>query len=532
DRGLQLFDEAASRAAKTGKCIGGQDAFQLHDTYGFPIDLTQVMAEERGLTVDVPGYEALMEQARARSREGGTKEATLHMPPPDVLDKLRNHLHVPPTDDSTRDDPKSTSVKVCAIWTGSELAARAEPEQPVALVFRKTPFYAESGGQVGDAGSLDIGEGGHHSGRFTIVDTQRVGDYVLHVGHLTQGTLRADDHGTVTVERGRRDRVAANHTSTHLLNHALRAVLGHEVEQRGSLVAEDRLRFDFTHTRALTAEELGRVEMLVNADIAKSLRVHHAVVPLEAAMKINGVRAIFGERYPDPVRVVSIGVAVDRLIADSGNKEWMNYSVEFCGGTHLKSSDEAQHFVITSEGASSAGIRRIFALTGMAAQAAEATATSIEHRAAAARRIEGQDLADEVQQLTADLAGLPVSIVFRHRFEPALAALRDRVRDWRKAQEGANRDMVVGQARTIADTAKGPVIVEELMGADPTALLSALSAVRAKRPECAILILSADEVNGKVAIAADVPKMYQDKGLKAGDWVRAAAQACGGAGGG
>jgi alanyl-tRNA synthetase len=532
DRGLQLFDEAASRAGKTGKRIGGDDAFQLHDTYGFPIDLTQVMAEERGLTVDVEGYEALMEQARTRSREGSAKETALHMPPPDVLDKLRNNLHVPPTDDSTRDDPKSTQVKVCAIWTGKELAARAEPEQPVALVFRKSPFYAEAGGQVGDAGTLDIGEHGSHSGRFVIEDTQRVGDYVLHVGHLTQGTLRADDQGTVTVERGRRDRVAANHTSTHLLNHALRAVLGHEVEQRGSLVAEDKLRFDFTHTRALTAPELARVEMLVNADIAKSLRVHHAIVPLADAKKIHGVRAIFGERYPDPVRVVSIGASIDRLLADPASKEWMNYSVEFCGGTHLKSSDEAQHFVLTAESASSAGIRRIFALTGMAAQAAEATATNIERRVAAARKLDGQALADEVQDLSADLTGLPVSIVFRTRIEPAMAELRDRVRDWRKAQEGANRDMVVGQARTIADSAKGPVIVEELMGADPAALLSALSAVRAKRPESAILIMSADEVNSKVAIAADVPKNFQEKGLKAGDWVRAAAQACGGAGGG
>jgi alanyl-tRNA synthetase len=532
DRGLELFDQAAARAGKSGGRIGGEDAFQLHDTYGFPIDLTQVMAAERGLTVDVAGYESLMEKARARSREAGTKADALHMPPPDVLEKLRAHLHVPPTDDTGRDDPKSTPVHVCAIWSGSELTSRAEPEQPVALIFRKTPFYAEAGGQVGDAGSLELGDHGHHTGRFTIEDTQRVGDYVMHIGRLTQGVLRTDDHGTATVERGRRDRVAANHTGTHLLNHALRSVLGTEVEQRGSLVAEDRLRFDFTHSRAMTHDELSRVEMQVNADIARALRVHAAVVPLEAARRINGVRAVFGERYPDPVRVVSVGVPVERLLAEPGNAEWAGYSVEFCGGTHLRSSDEAQHLVIVSEGASSAGVRRIFALTGMAAQAAAATSASIERRIAAARKLEGEALSDEVQAIAGDLGSLPVSVVFRHRIEPALAELRDRVRDWRKAQEGANRDLVVGQARTIAESAKGPVIVESLMGADPAALLSALSAVRAKCPDVAILIMSADEVNGKVAIAADVPKAFQDKGLKAGDWVRAAAQACGGAGGG
>jgi alanyl-tRNA synthetase len=531
DRGLQLFDEAAHRAAKDQQ-ISAQDAFQLHDTYGFPVDLTQVMALERGLAVDVAGYEELMERAHAKSREGGTKSESLRMPPPDVLDTLHNHLHVAPTDDSGRDDPKSTPVTVRAIWNGSELSARAEQEQPVAVVFRKTPFYAEAGGQVGDAGVLELGEHGSSTGRFTIEDTQRVGEYVLHVGRLTQGSLKADDHGTATVERGRRDRIASNHTATHILNHALRAVLGTEIEQRGSLVAEDRLRFDFTHSRALTPQELARVEMLVNADIAKCLRVHHAQVPLAHALKINGVRAVFGERYPDPVRVVSIGVPVESLIGTPSNPEWSQYSIEFCGGTHLRSSDEAQHLVITGEGASSAGVRRIFALTGTAAQAAEATALDLEQRAAAARKLKGQDLVDEVHAISAGLTELPISAVFRHRVEPALVELRDMVKDWRKAQEGANRDMVVGQARTIADQAHGPVIVESLMGADPAALLSALSAVRSKRPESAILIMSADEVNGKVAIAADVPKNFQERGLKAGEWVRAAAQACGGAGGG
>lgn len=532
DRGLQLFDEAAARAQKAGRLVSAQDAFQLHDTYGFPVDLTQVMAEERGLTVDVAGYETLMEAARARSREGSAKEDTLHMPPADVLEKFRTGLGIPATDDSTRDDPKPMPVQVCAIWTGTELTARAEPEQQVALVFRKTPFYGESGGQVGDAGVLELGDHGHSTGRFVIQDTQRVGEYVMHVGHLTQGTLRADDRGTVAVERGRRDRIAANHTSTHLLNHALRTVLGAEVEQRGSLVAEDRLRFDFTHPRAMTQQELARVEMLVNADIAKSLRVHAAVVPLAQARAVRGVRAVFGERYPDPVRVVSIGVPVERLLAEPANAEWEKYSVEFCGGTHLRSSDEAQHFVITGEGASSAGIRRIFALTGTAAQAAAATAAGLEQRMAHARKLEGQELADEVQSIATSLQELPVSVVFRQRVEPAIADLRERVKDWRKAQEGANREAVVTQAREIAEQAKGPVIVESLEGADPAALLSALSAVRAKRPDTAILIMSADQDAGKVAIAADVPKHFQERGLKAGEWVRAAAQACGGAGGG
>ncbi len=539
DRGLQLFDEAARRASDAAGgasgaagTISAQDAFSLHDTFGFPVDLTQVMAGERGLRVDLPGYEALMEAARERSREGGSRTEGLRMPPPDVLEKLRAGLHLAATDDSSRDEPKPTNGDIAAIWDGSQLVGRAEPERLIAVLLKKTPFYAESGGQVGDAGMIETGSGASRNSRFAVEDTQRAGDFVLHIGKVEHGTLSSGDHATATVERGRRDRIAANHTSTHLLNHALRAVLGQDVQQRGSLVADDKLRFDFTHPRAMTAEELAKTEILVNAAIAKALRVHHAVVPLDLARAIHGLRAVFGERYPDPVRVVSVGVPVERLLADPLNHEWMNYSVEFCGGTHLHSSDEAQHFVITGEGASSAGVRRIFALTGTAAQAAAATAANLEQRIAAARKRTGEELAEEVHALTSGLSELPVSTVFRHRVEPALAELREMVKDWRKAQEGANREIVVGQARTIAEQNDGQMIVESLMGADPAALLSALSAVRAKRPESAILLLSADEVNGKVAIAADVPKSLQAAGLKAGDWVRAAAQACGGAGGG
>jgi alanyl-tRNA synthetase len=531
ERGIALFEEAAGRAG-AGGCIAAQDAFGLHDTFGFPIDLTQVMAQERGLTVDTAGYERLMEAARNRSREGGGKDGGFRMPPPDVLEKLRTGLHVHATDDTGRDDPKPTSTAVAAIWDGNALVQKAVVEQKVALILRKTPFYAESGGQVGDTGIVECGRGASRTHRFRVEDTQRAGEYVLHVGHSTHGAISVGDDATATVERARRERVAANHTATHLMNHALREVLGGDVEQRGSLVADDRLRFDFTHGRAMTPEEVGRVEMLVNAAIARTLPVHHASVPLDKARAISGVRAVFGERYPDPVRVVAIGATVEEMLADPSNARWRGLSIEFCGGTHLRNAEEAQHFAIVGEGASSAGIRRIFAITGAAAHAAATTAASIEQRMAAARKHAGEVLAAEVAAIAAEIAEAPLSVSFRHRIEPALAELREKVKDWRKAQEGANRDAVVAQARDIAERASGAVIVEPVEGADPAALLSALSAVRAKRPASAILLLSADEAGGKVAIAADVPKELQAKGLKAGDWVRAAAEACGGKGGG
>jgi alanyl-tRNA synthetase len=271
---------------------------------------------------------------------------------------------------------------------------------------------------------------------------------------------------------------------------------------------------------------------MVNAAIAKTLPVHVATVPLEKAKAINGVRAVFGERYPDPVRVVAIGASVEDMLADPSNARWKGMSIEFCGGTHLRNAEQAQHFAITGEGASSAGIRRVFAITGAAAHAAATTAAALEQRLAAARKATGEALAAEVTAIAATLAEAPLSVSFRHRMEPALAELREHVKEWRKAQEGANRDAVVAQAREIAERATDAVIVESVTGADPAALLSALSAVRAKRPDSAILLLSADVAEGKVAIAADVPKDLQAKGLKAGDWVRAAAEACGGKGGG
>jgi alanyl-tRNA synthetase len=531
ERGIALFDEAARRAGP-GKRISAQDAFGLHDTYGFPIDLTQVMAQERGLAVDVEGYEKLMEAARERSREGGAKGEAFRMPPPDVLEKLRTALHVHPSDDSGRDDPKPTNADVAAVWDGHALVNKAVEEQRVALIFRKTPFYAEGGGQVGDCGLVELQGGAGRTHRFRVEDTQRAGEFVLHVGRLEHGTVAVGEHATLTVERGRRERVAANHTGTHLMNHALREVLGGEVEQRGSLVADDRLRFDFTHPKAMTADELAKVEMLVNAAIARKAVVDAAVVPLERAKAINGVRAVFGERYPDPVRVVAVGATVQEMLADPADARWRACSVEFCGGTHAKGSADVQHFAILSEGASSAGIRRIFAVTGTAAHAAAAAAANLEERLAKARKLVGEGLAAEVAAIAAALAEIPLSATFRHRMEPALAELREQVKDWRKAQEGANRDAVVAQAREIAERASGAVIVEAVEGADPAALLSALSAVRAKRADSAILLLSADAEAGKVSIAADVPKALQDKGLRAGDWARAAAEACGGKGGG
>ncbi|MFO0874755.1 MAG: alanine--tRNA ligase [Phycisphaerales bacterium] len=545
DRGLALFSEAASRSG-AGGVVTGEDAFRLHDTFGFPIDLTQVMAQERGVRVDVEGYEALMERARETSRKGETGEARITLPP-DALARLKA-LNIAPTDDSDKFHARPIMASVRAIWTGTEFENVAEIGRTVALVLDRTNHYAEQGGQVGDHGTFRVelrtgdGSGPGRDGTpsrggadFAIEDTQVVGGYVLHVGKVTEGVLRTGEHGELFLHRERREAIRANHTATHLLNLALREVVGGESDQRGSMVAPDRLRFDFACGHALSHDQTAHVERLVNASIERNLPVHADVVPLDRARAIRGVRAIFGERYPDPVRVVSIGATVGELLADPTNPRWESASIEFCGGTHLERTGDARRFVLVGEGALSAGVRRVFALTGAAALAAQAAGEALEQRALGAERLAESGADDlflrEFDELAPQVDALSMSLAARRRVQAIVDRLRERAKGLRKRQQGASRDATVAQARAIAEKAAGSVIVHALDG-DRDALLAAIDTIRARRPEAAVMLFAADQAAGKVTIVASVPPELIKAGLKAGDWAKEAAAACGGTGGG
>ena len=347
DRGIALFDQAAARAGD-GQGISAEDAFQLHDTFGFPIDLTRVMAEERSLSVDENGYERLMEGARERSRRGGDTQRAIGLPA-DALAQLK-FRSVTASDDIDKYHGRPVTATVRAIWNGRDFddnVDTTERGREYGIVTDRTNFYAEQGGQVGDTGKLRDNDADHSE--FTIADTRAFGGYVLHVGEIVRGNIRVGESVQLAIDRERREQIKANHTATHLLNLALRQVLGSDVQQKGSLVAPDRLRFDFSFTHAMSLDQIAEVERIVNEHIAESMPVHASLVPLEKAQEINGVRAVFGERYPDPVRVVSVGVGVDRLLSDPGSAEWMGYTVEFCGGTHLETTDGARRLVIVHE---------------------------------------------------------------------------------------------------------------------------------------------------------------------------------------
>ncbi|MFW6146751.1 MAG: alanine--tRNA ligase, partial [Planctomycetota bacterium] len=488
DRGIALFETEADKLEQGGKTeLPGDVAFELYATFGFPVDLTALMARERGLTVDMDGYHAAMAAHRATSAAGGGAFKVVHV------------AGLPETDESAKYDPRDLTATVLG-WVGEGrfVTEGAIPAgEVVSLVTDRTNFYAESGGQVGDAGTITT-----ETGAFVVHDTHYSGACVLHTGEVDAGTVAAGQTATLSVDPSRLDTMR-NHTTTHLLNWALREVLGEHVDQKGSEVDPDRLRFDFAHPKAVTDEQLAQVERLVNEQILADRPVGVNYMPLDEAMKLEGVRAVFGEKYPDPVRVVSIGTDDPRRAA--------GVSVEFCGGAHLGRTAEAGLFKVVSEEAVAKGVRRITALTGRAA---------VEYV---------RSLADVVRDATAALKVPPEQLGER------IAAMQAEIKTLRKKLEsgggggGAGVDALIAGAKTIGDVT---VVIGELQVASVAQLRSAVDQIRQTCAEqTAVFVGWTDE--GKVTlIAAVTDAVIQATGAKAGDWVRAVAPVVGGGGGG
>jgi alanyl-tRNA synthetase len=527
-RGIQLFDDAA----KSGSISAG-DAFKLHDTYGFPIDLTRIMAEERGMAVDLAGYEKLMEEAKELARSGGKEGASkLADLSPDALSQLAEG-NVRTTDDSFKYDGEPITSRVMAIWDGAELGSSpsdAADDQELAIILDRSNFYSEMGGQVGDSGTLTSA-----NMTFDVATTKAVAGYVLHIGRLRVGKIQAGDTVTATLSAGR-DLTQQNHTTTHLANWALRETLGDAVQQKGSLVDPEKLRFDFSHGKSLSEEELGKVEMLVNQGITAKHRVYAETAPQEQALKIHGLRAVFGEKYPPMVRVVSVGVPVGDLLKNPANPEWRKYSVEFCGGTHLGDTSQASAFAITAEESVSKGIRRIVALTGDSAKKAVEAAGQLDAQISDARRAAEGDLSRHIAALQKAVAGnLPLRA--KRRGQAAVAELQTRQKAFEKANKsqssGGGVD-AVAVAATLLEQAPtrggGKIIVGAIPGASDEQLRSAIDSLRKKAPSHGMLLGSA--VDGKVSFIAVVSDDVIAKGLKAGDWIQEAAKVAGGGGGG
>ncbi|MEJ6401897.1 alanine--tRNA ligase [Yoonia sp. 2307UL14-13] len=400
DRGLKLLDDELADLPDDA-ALPGAAAFKLYDTYGFPLDLTQDALREKGREVDTDGFDAAMaeQKAKARAAWSGTGEAADSAVWFDIADEHG-------TTDFLGYDTLTAEGEIVALVTDGAVTDKADGR--VQIVLNQTPFYAEAGGQVGDAGMIKT-----ETGTAQITDTKKVAGLYMHFAEVTEGTLSKGQAAELAVDADRRARIMANHSATHLLNEALREVLGDHVVQRGSLNAPDRLRFDFSHTKALSLEELEQLERDVNAVIRQNGAVETRIMTPDDAREM-GAQALFGEKYGDEVRVVSMGRKEGSGKGTDGN----TYSLELCGGTHVKQLGEIGAFVTLGDSASSAGVRRVEALTGQAAldylraqdhrlaQAAlalKAPATEVADRVRALLD-ERKTLTNEVAQLRRDLA--------------------------------------------------------------------------------------------------------------------------------
>jgi alanyl-tRNA synthetase len=347
NRGIKLFTSLVAQMRKDGRTqITGAEAFKLHDTYGVLIDITLQMAQEQEppLTVDVAGFEQAMEDAKNKAREGGKK-----------IDVAAVKGELPPTDDSPKYGTAQVEATVLG-WVKDNAVIRSgklTAGDSAALLLDRTGFYGEQGGQVGDQGTIH----GPNGASFEVEDTQRLGETILHLGTLDAGELKPGDRVLLNQSIRRRVDVMRNHTATHLLNLALKQVLGGDVDQKGSLVDDEKTRFDFSHDKPLTAEQVRAIEDRVNRQIIRDQPVTPVVMPLAEAKKLPGVRAVFGEKYPDPVRVVMIG-------AEKPEQVTLDNSVEFCGGTHVPRTGLIGFFRVTAQEGVAKGVRRITAVTG------------------------------------------------------------------------------------------------------------------------------------------------------------------------
>ncbi|HFP3933279.1 TPA: alanine--tRNA ligase [Escherichia coli] len=474
ERGLALLDEELAKLS--GDTLDGETAFRLYDTYGFPVDLTADVCRERNIKVDEAGFEAAMEEQRRRAREasgfGADYNAMIRV---DSASEFKGYDHL------------ELNGKVTALFVDGKAVDAINAGQEAVVVLDQTPFYAESGGQVGDKGEL---KGANFS--FAVEDTQKYGQAIGHIGKLAAGSLKVGDAVQADVDEARRARIRLNHSATHLMHAALRQVLGTHVSQKGSLVNDKVLRFDFSHNEAMKPEEIRAVEDLVNAQIRRNLPIETNIMDLEAA-KAKGAMALFGEKYDERVRVLSMG----------------DFSTELCGGTHASRTGDIGLFRIISESGTAAGVRRIEAVTGEGAITTVHADSDRLSEVAHLLKGDSNNLADKVR-----------SVLERTRqLEKELQQLKEQA----AAQESANL------SSKAIDVNGVKLLVSELSAVEPKMLRTMVDDLKNQLGSTIIVLATVAE--GKVSLIAGVSKDVTDR-VKAGELIGMVAQQVGGKGGG
>jgi len=528
-----------TKGAKHGDVLSGEDAFNMYDTYGFPFDLTVIMCEEKGMTVDEDGYKAAMAAAVKMSQTGGNFSVNTSIDvAADEVDTLKTKMAVPATDDTpkwTWDSANATgdslTSKLRAIINVKKafLDGAAADAGLVGVVTEATTFYAEAGGQVADTGTITTASGAS----FAVSDVKKFGQYVLHIGEVSAGTLSLGDEVTLSVDYKRRAPIAKNHTATHMLNLAIKDALGQACDQRGSLCDADKLRFDFAYGKPLTEKELQATQDFVNKQVAAALPVQIKVTGLAGAQAINGLRAVFGEQYPDPVRVVAVGgPGVQQMLDQPTEAEWTGYSSEFCGGTHIANSSEVKKFALLAEEGLGRGVRRVLGVTFDKAEEAFAEAEVLRTRVDAASKLEGDKLVAENAELLKLLEGAQIPYADKKRLTDAVMALKKKVADAAKGGAKAAAEAAKAEAAALAEAAKAtptaPVVALLKAEADAKALEAASATITAAVPNAPVMLLGAAKTLAALAV---VPKELESK-LSAKDWVNEALACAGGKGGG
>ena len=540
ERGLRYLDEELAKGD-----VSGEAAFFLYDSLGFPVDLTELVAREKGYGVDTKGFEKEMQTQVERSRAdrqakaaAALGSATIELGAAETAALLASGVSTTTQSavaDDVRDDAVTGSGVVQALFIVDDQGALQRVEErnleegPVGVVLDESPFYAEAGGQKNDVGVIDI-----DGVTLQVRDVQAYAGYVLHTCVATEGTIKVSASAQSSVDAENRRRNSINHSMTHALNWALWTKLGDGVAQRGSDNDAERLRFDFSHGKALTGDELEEVEALVNTVIEKDDPIQKALVPLDEAMQIESLRAVFGENYPDPVRVVAVGLGDDTLDDvrnDPTNEKWRAASIELCGGTHSLASGDAKRFVITREEAVAKGVRRVEAVTnGKAAEAAR-VGDELLKACEALEKLETPSQ-EEQKELRARIDAATCSAALKPKLRASLENVAKRLAAKEKAKgaaaAGAAAEVVVEKCDEAAAAGHTSVVVEVSAGVDGKAVGKLAKKIHKAHPGLALFVVAGG--SGKVGAFAAVPEGHSL--APAGAWLNAALEPLGGRGGG
>ncbi|RWS28915.1 alanine--tRNA ligase: cytoplasmic-like protein, partial [Leptotrombidium deliense] len=544
-RGRRLLERAITKNVRNE--LPGDIAWRLYDTYGFPVDLTCLMVEEKGLTVDMTAYEACRVKAQLQSQLKSSQDDSGIDLDVHAIAQLKEEK-VPLTDDTPKFNYKAVSDSPNTVYEFSPCFATVvrlrkckkfvdfvECGNECGIILDVTSFYAEAGGQIYDTGYL-CKESDDEDVEFEVKSVKLQGGYVIHLGYVSSGIVRVGDRFRLQIDEIRRKNIMNNHTGTHVLNFALREVLKSDVDQRGSLVAPDKLRFDFTSNGAMSCQQIKEAERIAVEMIAKNERVFAKDSSLAEAKAIKGLRAVFDETYPDPVRVVSIGIPVEDLLSDPDGSGGNATSVEFCGGTHLSRSGHIENFVISSEEAIAKGIRRIISLTGpealKAIKKAEIYENLVNTLKEEIQKKPNKEQVKNIVELTEEISQSTISYWKKDDLRNQLGALKKQLDNIDKASKASVINETIEQAKAILEKKETESFLVEILsaGSNQKAVDAALKQVKLLAPNTAAMFISHDEK--KVICLSCVPQNCIEHGLKANEWVQSVTNLINGKGGG